>query len=243
MRADGSVASMSERIGPSDHAAELAEIEAIAEAVEHTEPTEPVPWWGIVAVAAFVALVVCGYVATAVAPKWANSDPEGLLALNARVRHLLLAIGGGIDWWPYVTIAGLRLALAFAVCHLIGRAFSERVLVWFGKYLGYRREQMTALIVGFDRVDWAIVPFFAGSNIVAAISGIRQMHPVRMLVLLFVGIVARLCLYWWLAHVFDDQLDSILDWVGRWQWPLTIVSVGLVLATVGMNLRRGRSFR
>ena len=85
---------------------------------------DPVPIWGFAAVAAFVALVVCGYVATAVAPTWANSNPEGLLALNARIRHLLLAVGGGIEWWPYLLVGGLRLALAFVVCHLIGRAFS-----------------------------------------------------------------------------------------------------------------------
>ncbi len=215
-------------------AAELAED---AEALDR-----PVPWWGFVSVVAFVALVICGYVATGVAPNWATSNPEGLLALNARIRHLLLAIGGGIGWWPYFIIAGLRLALAFAVCHLIGRAFSERVLVWFGKYLGYRREQMSALIESFDRVEWVIVPWFAGSNIVAAISGIRRMHPVRLALLLAVGITARLALYWWLGQRFDDQLDSILDWVTRWQLPLTIGSVVLVLATIALNVKRGRSF-
>ncbi len=223
-----------ERIAHEPTPAELAED---AEAIDR-----PVPWWGFVAVAAFVALVVCGYVATAVAPTWATSNPEGLLALNARIRHLLLAIGGGIEWWPYFAIAGLRLALAFAVCHLIGRAFSERALVWFGKYLGYRREQISMLIERFDKVEWFIVPWFAGSNIVAAISGIRRMHPVRLAFLLTVGIVARLALYWWLGQRFDDQLDSILDWVTRWQMPLTIASIVLVLATIGLNVRRGRSF-
>ena len=69
----------------------------------------------------------------------------------------------------YGAPVGLRLALAFVVCHLIGRAYSERALVWFGKYLGYRREQMESLVNGFDKVDWFIVPWFAGSNIVAAI--------------------------------------------------------------------------
>lgn len=215
-------------------AAELAED---AESVDR-----PVPRWGFLAVAAFVALVVCGYVATGVAPRWATSNPEGLLALNSRIRHLLLAIGGGIEWWPYFFIAGVRLALAFVVCHLIGRAYSERVLVWFGKYLGYRREQMASLIDGFDKVDWFIVPWFAGSNIVAAISGIRRMHPVRLAVLLAVGIVARLALYWWLGQAFDDELDSILDWVTRWQMPLTIASIVIVLATITLNVRRGRKF-
>lgn len=223
--------------GEHPHGPTPAELAEDAESVDR-----PVPIWGYAAVAAFVALVICGYVATGVAPNWANSNPEGLLALNARVRHLLLAVGGGIGWWPYALIAGTRLALAFVVCHLIGRAFSERVLVWFGKYLGYRREQMTALIDGFDKVDWVIVPFFAGSNIVAAISGIRRMHPVRLAVYLAVGITGRLALYWWLGKAFEDELDSVLDFIGRWQLPLTIVSIALVLVTIGLNVKRGRKF-
>lgn len=219
---------------------EAVTIDHPSEAEQVEEP--PVPAWGWLALAAFVALVICGYVATSVAPSWANSNPEGLLALNARIRHLLLAVGGGIGWWEYVLIAGSRLALAFAVCHLIGRAYSERALHWFGRYLGYRREQIDSLIGSFDRVDWFIVPWFAGSNIVAAISGIRRMHPVRLAVFLTVGILARLALYWWLAKRFDSQLDSILDWIARWQWPLTIVSIVTVLATIALNVRRGRSF-
>ena len=139
-------------------------------------------------------------------------------------------------------VAGGRLALAFVVCHLIGRAYSVRVLNWFGQYLGYRREQMDALISGFDRVDWAIVPWFTGSNLVAAISGVRRMNPIRLAVLLTIGLVGRILLYWWIGQVFDDQLADILDWIGRYQWPLTIVSILLVLVTVGLNLRRGKAF-
>jgi hypothetical protein len=202
----------------------------------------PVPAWGLAAVVAFVALVICGYVASGVAPTWANSNPEGLLALNARIRHLLLAVAGGITWWNYALIAGLRLALAFVVCHLIGRAYSERVLVWFGRYLGYTRESIETLMAGFDKVDWLIVPWFAGSNIVAAISGIRKMHPMRLAVLLTIGIAARLALYWWIGKTFEDQLDGVLDWIAKYQWPLTIGSIVLVFATIGLNFRRGRSF-
>lgn len=203
----------------------------------------PVPVWGYVAVGAFVVLVVCGYIATGVAPRWANSNPEGLIALNARVRHLLLVVGGGISWWTYAVIAGVRLALAFVVCHLIGRAYGDRVLRWFGQYLGFNKETIVTMQAGFDKVDWLIVPFFAGSNIVAAITGIRQMHPVRMAVLLTVGIMGRLVLYWYIGKAFEDQIGDVLDFIGKYQWPLTAVSIVLVVLSVGGNLRRGRRFK
>ena len=193
--------------------------------------------------AAFVALVVCGYVATGVAPTWANSNPEGLIALNARIRHLLLVVGGGISWWSYALIAGLRLALAFVVCHLIGRAYGDRVLEWFGQYLGFTPETIVTMQAGFDKVDWLIVPWFSGSNIVAAITGIRRMHPVRLAVLLTIGIVGRLALYWYVGKAFEDQIGTVLDFIGKYQWPLTALSIGLVVLTVGGNLRRGRNFK
>src|SRR5690606_11157034 len=94
----GSVAPMSpehphERVHERVHEPTAAELAEDAESLDR-----PVPWWGFVGLVAFVALVVCGYIATGVAPTWATSNPEGLLALNARIRHLLLAIGGGIGW-------------------------------------------------------------------------------------------------------------------------------------------------
>lgn len=221
----------SDRAGPVDDAGDPVTIDP------------PVPAWGLVAVAAFVVLVVCGYVATAVAPTWANSNPEGLIALNARIRHLLLVVGGGISWWSYALIAGLRLALAFVVCHLIGRAYGNRVLEWFGQFLGFTPETIVTMQAGFDKVDWLIVPWFSGSNIVAAITGIRRMQPLRLAVLLAIGIVGRLALYWYIGKAFEDQIGTVLDFIGKYQWPLTALSIGLVVLTVGANLRRGRNFK
>ncbi|HUF98741.1 MAG TPA: hypothetical protein VMM60_11490 [Ilumatobacter sp.] len=215
--------------------------DAVLQGVSIVHP--PVPVWGHAAVAAFVVLVVCGYVATAVAPTWANSNPEGLIALNSRIRHLLLVVGGGIPWWSYASIAGVRLALAFVVCHLIGRAYGDRVLEWFGRYLGMTRESIVTMQAGFDKVDWLIVPWFAGSNIVAVITGIRRMAPVRLAVLLTIGIAGRLAVYWYLGKAFEDEIDKVLDFIGRYQWPLTIVSIVLVVLSVSVNLRRGRNFK
>lgn len=203
----------------------------------------PVPWWGPVAAAAFVGLVVLGYIATAVAPRWAITNPEGLLALHARVRHLLLALANDITWWTYAGIAGARLALAFVVCHVIGRAYGDRVKYWFGRYLGVDRQSMTGLERGFDRADWIIVPFFVGSNIVAAITGIRGMTALRLGVLLTIGLVVRLVFWWAIAEIFEPQLDTVLDWIGRYQRPLLIVSGIAVVVGIAINMRRGRNFQ
>jgi len=87
------------------------------------------------------------------------------------------------------------------------------------------------------------VPWFAGSNIVAAISGVRRMSAVRLGILLTIGIAGRLALYWWIGKAFDSELDRVLSWLDRYQWPLTIVSIALVVVTITLNVRRGRSFK
>jgi hypothetical protein len=226
-------------VRPSDSVTSMTE----AETAPLEAPDEPTPWWGPVAVGAWVVLVVLGYIGTAVAPKWANTNPEGLLALHSRVRHLLLAVGGDISWWSYGLIAGIRLALAYAVCHLIGRAYGTQVLVWFGRFLGVTRDQINQMIRLFHRGEWFVVPFFTGSNLVAAITGITRTRLPRLIALVTVGIVARLVLWWVVAQVADDELDAVLGWLNRYQTPALIVGIVLTIATVGINLWRGRSFK
>jgi membrane protein DedA with SNARE-associated domain len=207
-----------------------------------TEPDEPTPWWGPVSIAAWVALVVCGYVGTAVAPRWANTNPEGLLLLHARVRHLLLALGSDISWWSYGLIAGLRLALAYVVCHLIGRAYGHDVLVWFGRFLGVSREQINQMVRMFHQAEWFVVPFFTGSNLVAAITGITRTRLPRLVALVSFGIIVRLVFWWIIAQIADDEIDQVLDWLNRYQRPALIITVALTVVTVGANLWRGRKF-
>ena len=134
----------------------------------------PRPWWAPITLVAFVSLVVCSYIGTAVSTKWVNTNPEGLLLLSSRVRHLVAVAGGDIAFWAYFWIGFVRLALAFVVCHLIGRAYGRTVLIWFGKYLGVRAEQIHKIMGMFHQAEWFVIPFFAGSNIVAAISGISR---------------------------------------------------------------------
>lgn len=205
-------------------------------------PVHVQPAWAPVTLAAFVALVVCSYVGTAVSTRWANTNPEGLLMLSSRVRHLLL-VAGNIPFWSYAGIAAVRLGLAFVVCHLVGRAYGPTVLVWFGRYLGVSAEQIQQTLQIFHRAEWFVIPFFVGSNIVAAISGISRVPALRLGVLLTIGLAVRVVFWWIVARIADDQVDSVLDFLGRYQTPALIASVVLTVAVVAFNIRRGRNFR
>ena len=86
------------------------------------------------------------------------------------------------------------------------------------------------------------MPFFTGSNLVAAITGIVRTKIPRLVFLVTVGLVLRLLVWWWVAHIADDEIDAVLDFLNRYQTPALVIAIALTLATVALNLWRGRRF-
>jgi hypothetical protein len=188
---------------------------------------------------AFVGLVICTNVANVVWATWADDNPAGLIALSARQRYLVLAVAGGISPLAFAIIGAARIAIAFVVCHLIGRAYREQALTWFTRYLGFTQEALDTYNRGFSAAEIGLIPFFAGSNIVAVLTGIHRTPPGRLAVLLAIGIAGRLVLMWYLAKTFEDQLLDALRFTGRYQWWVLGLSLAIVLAVNFRNYRRG----
>jgi len=203
------------------------------------EPEHVRPAWAPLTLVAFVALVICTNVASAVWAKWVNTNPTGLLILSSRNRYLALTLASGVPIATYALIATIRISLAFVVCHMIGRAYRHDALGWFTKYLGVTSEAIAGFNRGFAKAEWAIIPFFAGSNIVAALSGVHRTPPLKLAALLAVGIAGRLVLIWWMARTFEDQLVTILEWLARYQWWAVGISIAVVVLINLRNLRRG----
>lgn len=209
---------------------------AAADAVEtpHVRPA-----WAPLTLVAFVALVIASNVAGGVWARWVDTNPEGLLMLSSRNRYLALTLAAGVSIPSYVVIGFTRVATAFVVCHLIGRAYHDDAIGWFTKYLGVTQESIDSFNRGFARAEWVVIPFFAGSNIVAALSGVHRTPPARLAVLLSVGIAGRLALMWWLARTFETQLVDFLEWIQRYQWWAIGISVAAVVLVNLRNVRRG----
>ncbi len=197
------------------------------------------PPWAPLTLAAFVGLVVCTNIAGVTWARLLESSPETLLLLSSRNRYLALALGADVSQLAYWVLGPLRIAAAFAVCHLIGRAYSEDALRWFVKYLGVTPEALEQMDRGFGKAEWIVIPFFAGSNLVAAISGIHRTPGPRLVALLAFGIYARLLLIWWLARIFDEQLTDFLNWLQRYSWWAVGISFALVILINVRNFRRG----
>ena len=200
----------------------------------HTRPP-----WAPLTLVAFVGLVVCTNIAGATWAKLLESSPESLLVLSSRNRYLALALGADVSPAAYWIVGSLRIGIAFVVCHLIGRAYADRALHWFVKYLGVTPEALDQFNRGFAKAEWVIIPFFAGSNLVAALSGVHRTSWRRLAALLTFGILGRLALIWWLAQVFDDQLTDFVGWLQKYSWWAVGISVTLVLLVNMRNFRRG----
>ena len=210
--------------------------EEVVSAVEH--PHQP-PRWAPLALVAFVGLVVLTNIANAVWARWIDTNPEGLLALSSRQRYLVLAVASGVEPIAYVLIGTVRIAAAFVVCHLIGRAYHDQALGWTTRYLGQTPEGIAAFQRGFGKGEIFLIPFFAGSNIVALLSGTHKTSPARLATLLGIGIAGRLALMWWLAKAFEEPLLRFLDFIQRYQWWFVGASILLVVLVNTRNFRRG----
>jgi len=206
-------------------------------AIEVTDTPHVRPSWAPLTLVAFVLLVIATNVASGVWARWVETNPEGLLMLSSRNRYLALTLAAGVPVGTYVLIAFVRIGAAFLVCHMIGRAYHNDAISWFRKFLGVKPDTIDSFNRGFARAEWVLIPFFAGSNIVAALSGVHRTPPVRLAVLLSVGIAGRLTLMWWLARTFESQLVDFLGWLQRYQWWAVGISIALVVLINVRNLR------
>ena len=196
--------------------------------------------YGPFLVVAFVGLVVCTNIANIVFARWVKTQPEQLIMLSSRNRYLIGAVGAGISPFSYAVIATVRLTLAAAVCHFLGRAYGDHALRWFTRFLGMTTEAVDRFEQQYRTAEWVLIPIFVGSNIVFVLSGTVRTRWRRIVPLLLVGIAGRLALLWWLAKQFESEVKSAINFLQRFQLPIIIGSLVLVVLTNVANIRRGR---
>ncbi len=93
----------------------------------------------------------------------------------------------------------------------------------------------------YRTAEWVLIPIFVGSNIVFVLSGTVRARWRRIVPLLLLGIAGRLALLWWLAKQFESEVKSAINFLQRFQLPIIVGSIVLVVLTNVANIRRGRS--
>lgn len=212
----------------------------MSEVVEVTPPPPPIPRYGPFAIAAFVGLVVCSNIASATWAALDNEHPAKLLMLSARNRFLVVTVPSGISPLTWSLLAFARLGASALVCHLVGRAYGDRALRWFWKFMGMPQEQVAKFEQSFAKAEWVVIPFFVGSNIVWVLTGAARTTWKRLVPLFAIGLAARLALLWWLAKQFEEEVRSAMRWVDRYQFWVIGASIAIVMI---VNLRNFRPRR
>jgi membrane protein DedA with SNARE-associated domain len=185
---------------------------------------------------AFIGLVICTQIGSWSAPSMAKDNPEAMLALSSRMRHLFLSVPADISPFAYASIGFVRLLVAGLICYGLGRLVGDRLFRWFDVQSGGDRPATLRWIErAVHRAAVPLVFVFPGSNIAAFLVGRRRLHPGAFIGALAAGIAFRLWWIWVAAQRFKAELSSALDLIDRYQIWLII---GLVALSVIPGVRK-----
>jgi membrane protein DedA with SNARE-associated domain len=183
-------------------------------------------------------LVVASMVGSALAPTLITRHPVWLLALDARIRHVLL-VATQIDVIPYYVVGTLRLTVSDPLFYLLGYWYGEAALSWVDNNSGSVGRLLRVLERFFGKASYPLV-FLAPNNYICLFAGASRMTPPVFLTLNLSGTITRLVLLRLLGKVLEDPLDTVLDFIARNQLRLTLLTIGLVVLQAVWDKRRGR---
>lgn len=185
-----------------------------------------------------VAVTAVAQVGDALAPTLLVEHPLLLVAMIPRTRYLVLT-APLVGVVPFFVVGLVRLVLTDPVFFAFGRRYGDVGIRWIERKSGSPRTVQTAER-WFRKASHPIVAV-APNNLVCVLAGATGMRTAPFLVLNLGGTAARMALVVWIGDVFSDQLLDVTDFVGRYRWWLTGISVSLVTISVWRARHTGRS--
>ena len=181
----------------------------------------PLPWL----LTPYVALVAVGMVADVIGPHLITTHPLLQMFLNPRNRYLLLA-SPHVAAVPFYAVGFTRLVLTDPIGFVIGWQYGDAAINWAEKRMGDAGAIRT-IERWFGKAAPVII-FIAPSFYWCVLAGAARMRVRLFIALNIAGTIARLVLFRVAGDAFRDQLDTVLDWIQRYQFPLIGVSLVLV---------------
>jgi membrane protein DedA with SNARE-associated domain len=185
-----------------------------------------------------VVIAVVSSVGDALSPTLLVDAPLLLVALVPRNRFLVLA-APQLDFWPFFLVGMVRLALTDPLFYLFGRLYGDAAISWTERRAG-APGSVRRLERWFRRAAYPIVAI-APNNIVCVLAGATGMSVVGFLLANLGGTAVRMVLIWWVGDLFSEPLLDVIEFVGRYRWILTAVTVVIVVWSVVRARRRRRS--
>jgi membrane protein DedA with SNARE-associated domain len=186
-----------------------------------------------------VALVIASNVGTALFPTLVNDHPLLLITLDARNRHLAL-VATKLDAIPYYTVGFFRLVLSDPLFYLLGFWYGEAALNWMDRRAGSIGRFLRSMENVFAKAAYPLI-FLAPNNYICLFAGASRMHPAAFIALNGSGTLFRLYLIRVVGEALSSPIDSVLDFIRRYQVQLTVGTIAIVVFQVVMDRRRGTS--
>jgi membrane protein DedA with SNARE-associated domain len=184
-----------------------------------------------------VALWAIAIVGDVLAAGLVDTHPLVLIAMNPRIRNLVLVVNQVDPVWFYVIGAG-RLLLSDPLWYLLGYYWGDRAVAWvegrsdtWGRYAReferLYRKAAYPLVVAIPN-NW--ICLFAGSS---------GMRPVVFFTLNVVGTVGRLYLITLFGAAFETPIDWVLDFIQEYRIYLIALSALIVGIITWRQARSG----
>jgi membrane protein DedA with SNARE-associated domain len=188
-------------------------------------------------VAPIVVLVIMSNIGDALAPTLAVEHPLLLITLNARNRNLLL-VTNQLDAVSYYVVGTLRLLVADPPFYLLGFFYGDRALAWVEERSSTFGTALRQYEQAFRYAAYPLV-FLAPNNPICLFAGAAGMRPLWFGILNLSGTVTRLWALRAVGAAFEAPLEDVLGFIGRYRWPLTGLSIALVVFTLWRDKRSG----
>ncbi len=185
-----------------------------------------------------VGLIVAAYVGDALTTTLARDHPLLLVLLNARSRILVLTTNQ-LDAVSYYTAAGLRLLASDPLFYLLGRWYGDAMIVWVEKRSKTFGEQIRLYEMAFAKAAYPLV-FIMPNPYICVFAGASGMRVGSFFTLNIAGTVFRLYLIRRLGEAFDEPIQGVLGFFGRYRLPLFVLSVALMAFIILKDRREGK---
>ncbi|MGB3410879.1 MAG: hypothetical protein WBA45_06735 [Microthrixaceae bacterium] len=182
--------------------------------------------------ALIIGLIIATNVGNALWASWIREHPIGLLALNSSNKYLLGTYSA--DFWPYILVSTGRLLVADPLFYALGYIYRGQALDWARKvFPGFEPvvNQFERDQTGFKKALNVLV-VVAPNNPVCLLAGVAAMPIRRFFILNIIGTVGRTLIIRQTGWLLQDQIESVLDTVAKYQSWFLRGSIVLVIAVV-----------
>jgi membrane protein DedA with SNARE-associated domain len=186
-----------------------------------------------------VVAVVASYISAALLPSLVKNHPLLLIALNSRLRNVLL-VANKLPFVDLLVVATLRRVMFDPFFYLLGRAYGPAGVRWAESKAGESAPIISFIDRWFHKVGWLFVMVYPG-EIVCTLAGATKMSFARFISLNILGTVIFVTAVDQFASVFDGPVNATTGFIGRYALPLTFVTVAITIFYIWQQQRSGKS--